>query len=327
MEKPVIVSVSLVPNLLQHVLVGIGVGRFQDMVNPSYREEMETWVQCDIQSKFSHEFQKIEGISSSTWFALLYQIPAYLSDDNIDSLVNVLEMLSTDAPLEVIGRFPEKAKLVQEYIPDDAFAQYVGFEGDPTSEWSDIIADFIEAVQSGYERTFAQKWEYIRTSLEEIGKSLMDTYFVDFDWIEWWERRTGITFPYPCFNVELIDITTTQGTSLLAERDGFYAHADALKIATVVSHEIGTHLMYNRQAISNKLTGPLIRKDLERYLRTVEVLSWATNREVIEQQDLTWTMENSFDWLGDRKDRVASVLDDTTNYWELMSKGFERWTS
>jgi len=324
MKKPVIVSVSLIPNLLQHVLVGIGVGRFHDMVNPAYREEVNSWVQCDIRSKFTHEFQKIEGVSSSTWFALLYQIPAYLADDNVDSLLDILDMLSTDAPIEVISRFPEKARLVQEYIPSHAFHHYVGFEGDPPSKWSDVLADFTEAVRSGYECSYEEKWKEIKPKLEEIGTNLNESYFADFDWIEWWERRTGIEFPYPCFNIELIDTTTTQGTSLLAERDGFYAHSEPLMIATVVSHEICTHLLYNRQMIENELTAPLIKKDLERYLRTAEILSWATNHEVISEQGLSWVMENSFDWLGEAKDDVAAVINRDSPYPNLMVKGFER---
>ncbi len=324
MKKPVLVSVSLVPNLLQHTLVGVGVGRFQDMVNPLYREEYEAWVQCDIRSRFTQEFHKIEGVSSSTWFALLYQIPAYLAEDNLDSLLYVLDMLSTDDPLDVISRFPEKEEFVQQYIPKKAFEQYVGFSGDPPDPWPDIIADFIEAIKSGYERTFTQKWKGIESALEEVAQVLRLDYFSTFDWIDWWEKRTQIEFPYPHFNVELIDTTVTQGTSLLAERDGFYAHTDPLKIATVVSHEICTHLLYNKQAIENEITAPLIKMDLERYLRTVEIISWATNREVIKHQDLSWTMGNSFDWIGPAKDDVAKVKDEASDYWSIMARGFER---
>jgi len=326
MKKPVIVSTSMVPNLLQHVLVGIGIGKFHDMVNPMYKEEIQSWIHCDIRSKFTHKFQKIEGISSSTWFALLYQIPAYLSDDNVDSLLTVLEMLSTDNPLEVISRFPEKEKKIREYIPRQEFHNYVGFKGDPSETWTEIIGDFISAIRSGYEKTFQEKWNTIKPNLTKIGSELVKEFFSNFDWIKWWEERTSIKFPYSEFNVELIDTTTTQGTSLLAERDGFYAHSDSLKIATVVSHEICTHLLYNRQAMENAITAPLIKKDLESYLRTVEIISWATNKEVIQEQNLDWTMATAFDWLGDIRDDVAGVLDKTTNHWKLIEKGFERMT-
>ncbi len=323
MNKPVIFSTSLVPNLLQHVLVGLGVGRFQDIVNPAYQGELDAWIQSNIKSKFSHEFQKIEGVSSSTWFALLYQIPAYLAGDSVTSLLDVLEMMRTETPLDVISRFPEKQKLVNEYIPHHAFAQYVGFSGSPSTFWSGILTDFIEAVKNGHEQSYKEMWNDIRPKLDLKKQTLRDQYFSEYDWIGWWEERTGIQFPYPHFNVELIDTTTTQGTSLLAERDGFYAYADPLKIVTVVSHEICTHLLYNRQTIENEITGPLIEEDLERYLRTVEVVSWATNREIIRRQGYSWTMEKSFDWIGKAKDDVASVIEEETTFWEIMAKGFK----
>lgn len=325
-KKPIEVSVSMNPNLLQHTLVGLGVGRFREMVNPSYQNECDTWIQSHFLIEKLSEFREIEGVSSSTWFALLYQIPAYLAEDNVDALIHTLEKLSSNDPWEVVGQFPKKKKLVQKYMPQEEFHRYVGFQGYPSKEWSLTLKKYIDAIRDAYDRMYFVRWMNLKTKLTEISSSLQNQFFSSFDWINWWEKRTGLEFPYPRFSVELIDTTITQGTSLLAERDGFYAHADPLEIATVVSHEIATHLLYNSQAISNQTISPLIKQDLERYLRTVEVVSWVLNKEIIQEMGLRWTMERSFDWIGPSKEQIIDVIsrDDHYTFWDLMAEAYDK---
>lgn len=324
MNKPIIVESNLVPNLLQFILVGLEAGDFHKMAHPAYREECSTWIPQKQKDLFSDVFSKIEGVSSSTWFALLYQIPAYLADDSLDSLLEVIHLLSNEDSISVIDRYPEKADFIQKYIPKDDFQMYVGFDGKPTKPWPTLLSAYSDIVEDSYNRLYADRWKTIKPSLNVVAKKLTIDYVRGFDWIDWWEQRTGIDFVYPLFQVELIDAVTTMGTSLLAERDGFYAHTDPLRIATMISHEICTHMLFSADALTNNVVSPLIRENLEQYLRTVEVISWATNKEVIHELGLDWTMEKSFDWIGPQKDEVASLVqnNDSRNYWYLMKKGY-----
>ena len=324
MNKPIIVESNLVPNLLQFTLVGLEAGGFHKMAHPPYRDECSSWISQDHKDLFSDAFSKLEGVSSSTWFALLYQIPAYLAEDSLDSLLEVIDLLSSQNAKSVIHRHSEKAALIERYIPMSDFKMYLGFDGEPTETWSKLLSAYSGIVEDIYNRLYRERWKVIRPSLESMQKKLLEDFLNDFDWISWWEERTGIEFVYPLFQVELIDAMTTMGTSLLAERDGFYAHVDPLRIATMVSHEICTHMLFSADALKNDVVSPLIREDLEKYLRTVEVISWATNKEIIHSLDWDWTMESSFDWIGPQKDKVALLVEDSDseNYWNLMRKGY-----
>ena len=323
MVKPIVVESSFIPNLLQFTLVGLEAGGFHKMAHPPYRDECSSWISQKQKNLFSDVFSKLEGVSSSTWFALLYQIPAYLAEDSLDSLIEVIQLLSRRDTISVIEEYPKKTALIERYIPLCDFMMYLGYDGAPTKAWSELLIAYSEIVEDIYNRLYAERWTSIRTSLESVKNNLLDGYLGGFDWIGWWEDRTGIDFVYPLFQVELIDAMTTMGTSLLAERDGFYAHASSLKIATMVSHEICTHMLFSADALKNDVVAPLIREDLENYLRTVEVFSWAINKELIQSRDLDWTMESSFDWIGPNKDRVASLIEkDSETHWELMREGY-----
>ncbi|MGD9395314.1 MAG: hypothetical protein PVJ05_02700 [Candidatus Thorarchaeota archaeon] len=324
MNKPVIIEANLVPNLLQFTLVGLEAGDFHKIAHPPYRDEYDLWISKEKKDLFVDVFGKLQGVSSSTWFALLYQIPAYLSQDSLDSLLQVIELLSKEDSRLVMDEYPEKAAMVERYIPKDDFQRYVGFEGKPIEPWPAILRAYSDVVEDVHNRLYEERWKTIKPSLETVQQKLVDDYYRSFDWISWWEKRTGIEFVYPLFQVELIDAMTTMGTSLLAERDGFYAHADPLRITTMISHEICTHMLFSADALRSDIVGSLIKEDLERYLRTVEVISWSTNKEVIHELGFDWTMEKSFDWIGPQKDKVASLVreKDVEDYWHLMEKGY-----
>jgi hypothetical protein len=324
MNKPVIIEFNLVPNLLQFTLVGLEAGGFQKMAHPEYREEYMSWVSQEKRDFFSDAFGKLEGVSSSTWFALLYQIPAYLADDSLDSLLQVIEQLGNLDSRSVIGDYPEKVAMIERYIPKDYFQMYIGFEGNPIEPWPTILRAYSGVIEDIYNRLYRERWKTIKPRLDIVKQTLVDDHFDGFDWIAWWEQKTGIEFVYPRFQVELIDAMTTMGTSLLAERDGFYAHAVPLQIATMISHEICTHMLFSADALTNDVVSQLIKENLERYLRTVEVVSWATNKKLIDELGLDWTMERSFDWIGPQKDKVASLVQESNpeDYWQLMREGY-----
>ncbi|MGD2072534.1 MAG: hypothetical protein PVG65_03500, partial [Candidatus Thorarchaeota archaeon] len=295
MKKPVTISVSLIPNLLQHTIVGLEIGNFHQSINPKYSNEYKTWFSPSKRELFSDRFKQLEGISSSTWFLLLYQIPAYLSDDNIESLIEIIGLLSSNDPFDVIHRFPRKEELIEKYIPREEFHRYIGFQGSPPKSWQSILEDYSNAIQQTYDDCYATNWKQIQPTLNEIAVNIKRNYFEDFDWISWWESQTQLDFPYPKFQIELTDPATPLGTSLLAERDGFYAHTNPIALISMISHEIGTHIFFNTQAMKNDLVGPLIREDMESYLRGLEVISWATNRKVIEQRGIKWVLQKAFE--------------------------------
>jgi hypothetical protein len=77
--------------------------------------------------------------------------------------------------------------------------------------------------------------------------------------------------------------------------------------------------------MKNDLIGPLIREDMESYLRGLEVISWATNRKVIEQRGIKWVLQKAFEWLGEDREVIANLVNKHTSesYWELLSKSYE----
>ncbi len=324
MNKPIVVESNLVPNLLQFILVGLEAGGFHKMAHPAYRDEYSLWISQERRDFFSDVFSKLEGVSSSTWFALLYQIPAYLADDTLDSLLDVIGLLSKQDTRSVIERYPEKAVLIERYIPKSDFHMYLGFKGKPIGSWPKLLQVFSDIVEETYNNLYAERWKIIKPSLVTVSQQLNSDFLGGFDWVNWWEERTGISFVYPHFQVELIDAMTTMGTSLLAERDGFYAHVDPIRIATMISHEICTHMLFSKDALTNDVVGPLMRDNLEQYLRTVEVISWATNREFVDELGWKWTMEKSFDWIGPQKDKVSALVGnmEVEDYWDIMREGY-----
>ncbi|MBN2228139.1 MAG: hypothetical protein JW779_01005 [Candidatus Thorarchaeota archaeon] len=64
---------------------------------------------------------------------------------------------------------------------------------------------------------------------------------------------------------------------------------------------------------------------MERYLRVVEAVSWATNRDLIDELGLKWTMEKAFDWVGPIKEKIADLVYEKNlrNYWKIMREGFK----
>jgi len=324
MNKPIVIESNVVPNLLQFVLVGLEAGDFHKMAHPPYRDEYSAWISQKTREYFSGVFRELTGVSSSTWFALLYQIPGYLADDSIDSLIEILHHLSSRDTISVVTEQPEKAEMIERYIPKGDFSRYTGFEGMPPEPYPSLLKSYSDIINDVYRHLYQGRWSDIRPELEKTRLQLEREYFRDFDWIHWWEKRTGIEFVYPHFQVELIDAMTTMGTSLLAERDGFYAHANPLRIATMVSHEICTHMLFSIDAWTNEVVGPLMREDLERYLRVVEVVSWATNKEIITELGFDWTMTKSFDWVGPQRDDIVSLVlqNNFDDYWYLMERGY-----
>ncbi|TXT53970.1 MAG: hypothetical protein BAJATHORv1_100055 [Candidatus Thorarchaeota archaeon] len=314
-------TVHLVPNLIQHTLVGMEIGRFHELVNPKYTAEYEDWIPSKL--KNLPDLQKISGVSSTTWFALLYQIPAYLAEDNLSSLLDVYDALAEVDTIQLIQRFPDKYEIIERFIPASKFDTYVGYSGAPPAPWPSIIRKFANAVSHTYESLYSIRWERILPELLAKEKILSEKYVNLLDWIDWWEQRTNLVFPYDVFQIELIDPVRTMGTSILADRDGFYAGASPEKISNNVSHEIGTHIMYNTHAILSDEAGPQIEENLERYLRTVEVLSWALNRELHQEQQLDWTMENALQWI-ETRDKVAAIAEKhrDESFLHALAEGF-----
>jgi hypothetical protein len=90
-----------------------------------------------------------------------------------------------------------------------------------------------------YDRDYLKRWKEVQKKLEEK-RIILASSFEEVDIMSSWEEMIQVPFPFPCFEVELIDTVTTMGNSLLAERDGFYAHAPKEMLINIISHEIGT---------------------------------------------------------------------------------------
>lgn len=322
MKKPVNIQSNRIPNLLQSTLVALRIGNFDKIANPENREAIVDCVTEGDRIEFQNTFKELSGVSSSTWFALLYQIPAYLAEDNVDSLKKVLYMRRYQHPWEVISKLPQKRALVESYMPESEFERYVGFEGPPPPPWPLLLNRYLEMVLRVYDEWFETAWHNLMEMMS-VQAELVPV-FDQHDWIEVWEKKVDIDFPYPRFDVELTVPVTTQGTSLLAERDGFYAFAEPLSITTMVSHEICTHLLFNSEAISHPTVGSFIEADMERYLRANELVSWSLNKHVMEQFGFEWTMKDSFEWMGETRNKIRTLVSNmqTATGWELIESAY-----
>jgi hypothetical protein len=321
-ERPVKAVVSEIPNLLQSLLVGLRIGGFDEIARDDRKAQIQEHLQDESIRAFQSHFDSLEGVSSSTWFALLYQIPAYLAED-IDSLQSILDKLRDTHPLKIINEFPEKKEMVSRYMPSDEFKRYCGFEGSVPEPWPDILTEYREIAVRFYDNWYKDEWKDVSELLEKA-RTELKPIFRKHDWIAAWEEKTSIEFPYPWFIVELIDPTTTQGTSLLADRDGFYAHVTPLMVVTMVSHEICTHLLYNSTAINHSQVRPLIQKNLERYLRANELVSWSLNEQVMADMSYDWVMSDSFQWMGDVREDVRKLVGDMegVSAWEIIKEAY-----
>ncbi len=287
-------NVSLVPNLLTHSLIALRLEpKFLSRINPEYDSEYKTWAsENEIESLNDLRFA-IEGVSSNANFAFLYQIPAYFSHDNIQSLIETLDLLSSHTLEEFLEQYPRKKQNLEAYVPKELISTVWGINDENLTRIKEKLPDYADLVETIYHRDYQKRWKRIEEKLGEKRTFLEKNYFDKMDWIGEWEKVTRIDFPYKSFDVELIDALATYGTSILAERDGFYPYGPTDLLVSIISHEIGTHILFNTYTLLNKGIEEMIRQDLETYLKGNELLTWSINKHILEYFGVESSRDNN----------------------------------
>lgn len=276
-------NVSLVPNLLTHSLIALRLEpKFLSRINPEYDSEYKNWASKNEIDALTDLRFEIEGVSSNANFAFLYQIPAYFSQDNIQSLIETLDLLSSHTLEEFLEHYPRKKQNLEAYVPKELISTVWGINDENLTRIQEKLPEYADLVETIYHRDYQKRWKCIEEKLGEKRTFLEKNYFDKMDWIGEWEKVTSLDFPYNCFDVELIDALATYGTSILAEKDGFYAYGPTYLLVSIISHEIGTHILFNTYTLLNKGIEEMIRQDLETYLKGNELLTWSINKHILD---------------------------------------------
>ncbi|MBD3171201.1 hypothetical protein GF326_01890 [Candidatus Bathyarchaeota archaeon] len=191
-------------------------------------------------------------------------------------------MLSTNTLEEFLEHYPRKKQNLEAYVPKELISTVWGINDENLTRIQEKLPDYTDLVENIYYRDYQKRWNRIEEKLGEKRTFLEKNYFYNMDWIGEWEKVTSLDFSYNCFDVELIDALATYGTSILAERDGFYAYGPTDLLVSIISHEIGTHILFNTYTLLNRGIEEMIRQDLETYLKGNELLTWSINKHILD---------------------------------------------
>lgn len=329
------VRVSLVPNLLMHSIIALELEpKWISNLKPAYRDIYTNWALDSEKESLKDLGFAIEGISSNVRFALLYQIPAYFAQDTIQSLISTIYRLVSKDLESFLEDYPEKRKNLFSYVPFEFIPTVWGEDCFHLQTYSEDLRNYARAVEKIFYREYQNKWKKIKTNLQDVKKELTTQCFQDIDWIGKWEEFTNITFPYDTFDVELIDSLTTYGTSILAEKDGFYAFGPEKLLVSMISHEIGTHILFNTYTLKNKGVDKLIQQNVETFFTANELLAWSINMHFL--QDLkkeSKRYEKIFSSLEPMKSKIQEMVQANKekeiqvllkNSFEIMNEGLEK---
>ncbi|NIQ04770.1 MAG: hypothetical protein GWO20_03265 [Candidatus Korarchaeota archaeon] len=107
----------------------------------------------------------------------------------------------------------------------------------------------------------------------------------------------------------MIDALRTYGTSILAEKDGFYAFGPEKLLVSMISHEIGTHILFNTYTLKNKGVENLIQQHVETFFTANELLAWSINMHILQDLKIeSKRYEKIFSSLEPMKSKIQEVM-------------------
>lgn len=283
MEKKISLSINPVVNLILHVLCCIDPSLPS---KPIYAEKAGEWILKGEREFFEENFklEQTGKVSSTAHFALLFQIPAYFSSSDMESLREVIELMKSGSLNELKNRFLEKGVMLDAYMPE--MFQKNFFDKPLKSKNSETIETYGRILNDVYSRFYMNYWETIVPEMEERRELLQKRYFDELNLIKKWEEKTRLEFPYPTFIVELADSIKTLGTSLMAERGAFSHWVPTERIFTLISHEVGTHTLFQERTIASPGLTEVFERNPERMIRIFEGLSVMINLEILKEEDI-----------------------------------------
>lgn len=277
MGKKIVFNFNPVVNLILHVLCCADPSFPR---KPIYDERSGEWMMRAERKFFEDNFrmEQTGKVSTTAHFAVLYQIPGYFSSTDLGSLKEVLESMKGGRLATLKYRFPEKGAMLDRYMPEKYQETFYGkplslVEGEVIDRYGSILGEV-------YERFYREHWGSISAEMSERAVLLQDRYIENHDVIGYWEEKTGLGYPYPSFVVELADPISTQGTSLMAERDSFSHWAPPERVFGMISHEVGTHIFIQTRHLGDHHLGKLFAEAPENTIRMVEALSYLLNLDM-----------------------------------------------
>lgn len=297
--------------------------------NPVYNEKAEEWLLLEEKKFFEENFrlEQTGKVSSTANFALLFQIPAYFSSDNIESLKSVFELMKSRKLDALKDHFPERKALLNAYMPEKFQRLFFEKSMRRLKNFEEVIDAYKRILESVYERFYRNYWKNILPEMERKAKFLKELYFEKYNIIEFWENKTQLKYPYPRFVVELADPIATLGTSLMAERDAFSHWIAPEKIFTAISHEVGTHTIIQTDNLSSLNLATLFERDPERTLRVQEALAHLTNLAIWRDKKVNLSYDRSEEFFKKEIEALQLHWNDYESghisYIELVAKAYK----
>lgn len=281
--KRIVFNCNPIVNLLLHVMCCIDPSFPR---KPIYAEKAEEWLLPKEKKFFENNFrlEQTGKVSTTAHFALLFQIPAYFSADNIESLKEVIELMKGKTLTTLKNHFPEKKLLLDAYMPERFQTLFFEKAIKKPKNCEKILDNYGRILENVYERFYCEYWKTIVPEMEKRAELLKEKYFNKYNVIELWEKKTRLKFPYPKFVVELADPIQSLGTSLMAEKGAFSHWAAPEDIFTVISHEIGTHILFQTESLTSSRFAEILERDAEKTIRIVEGLSYLMNLEIWKEE-------------------------------------------
>jgi hypothetical protein len=157
LAKEIIVSCNPVVNLLLHVICCADESFPR---SPVYAQKASEWLKRDEKRFFENNFtmEQTGKVSTTQSFAFLFQVPAYFSEDTIESLRQALELMKTSLA-NMKQQFPEKQKMLSCYMPERTQNEFFGQAFEKRRNREELLDDYYRILQSVYRRFYNALWQ------------------------------------------------------------------------------------------------------------------------------------------------------------------------
>lgn len=273
---------ELFPNLVLHILACAKTG-FNREYGAQFRSTLTNDEIIRIQT-MSDQFHAVPPASAGPLFRLFFQIPCYFPVETAED-INTIYELTADAVKEksfnpFLQKYPQHVEYIHNEIPpayEEFFFQKYTIEKPQVLHFSSIVSDV-------YTRFYREYWPAAQKKMEIPSAEIMGLFNINV--LHHWEEITGLDFPYPHFHGILAEATTFLGTSLLAEKGVFSVDSPVSFIADMVVHEVGTHIMLQKQLFSHAKAANILTADYNNFVRVIEAACHILRQSILATMGL-----------------------------------------
>ncbi|MBD3191855.1 MAG: hypothetical protein GF308_14505 [Candidatus Heimdallarchaeota archaeon] len=285
--------------------------------NPKYQDDWDDFLTAEERQFLLHElqFSSPQTVATTATFAFLFQWPSYFCDESINSGWEVLTRLSQKPTFSMLlEAYPKKREEIEAYYPTK-FNQFLENKLPFNKrQRSELLVRFQSLLQDLWDRSYQKIWKQAKKDFEVMVQKLQTTYFQERNFIEGWEKVTGLSYPYSTFSVIPLDSVKYLGTSLLAERDCFSFCVSEESIYRIIVHEIGTHTLIQRSTLLGKDWRPLLPWGLNQLFRFVEAYCSLKTNEVCSLVGAPIVDDLFSDQMVKEKEILTSYLTDKSEF-------------